>query len=68
MTEEMIELAYQIEELTQKYKKCFYSHHKCNEPTVYIQNNETGATVFISDSYNAELIKNHLNLRTISKK
>lgn len=60
MTDEMIQAAYELQEAARKYK-ALYEKENDNQPVVWLKNKETGEGVFISDSFNTELIKTRLN-------
>lgn len=56
MTEEMIEAAKVLFESAKQYRK-LYEEVNGKAPVVWIKHDETGEGVFISDSFNTELIK-----------
>lgn len=61
MTEEMIDAAYELQAAAKKYKQVFEKKNG-KKPTVWVMDNETGETIFISDSFNSQLIREHINL------
>jgi hypothetical protein len=59
MTEEMLKVARELERAAKEYRR-LYEEENGKTPVVWIKNNETEEGVFISDSFNTELIKNTL--------
>ncbi len=51
--------ANELQDSARKYRKLYEAENKKN-PVVWIKNVDTGEGVFISDSYNTELIKDIL--------
>ena len=60
MTNEMISAAFNLQKAAIEYKSLYESEHG-STPVVWLKNNETGEGIFISDSFNTELIKQRLN-------
>lgn len=61
MTPEMLDAAKELMDAAKKFKQAFNKENKC-EPCIFLTENETGETVFIADSFNADLVKAHLRL------
>jgi len=65
MTNEMIAIGHELEALALKFHKLYLEHKGCNQLVSYLQNNETGNTVFIStDNFSSTLIKGSLDLKS----
>ena len=67
MTPEMLDAAKELMEAAKKYKQLFNKESK-QEPCIFLTENETGETVFIADSFNADLVKTHLRLSELKSK
>lgn len=57
MNDEMVKIARKLHRYAEKYRQ-LYVEANGNYPVIWIQNNETGDAVVITESFNAELIKN----------
>lgn len=60
MTDEMIEVAHKLQEVARQYRKLYENEYR-ESPVIWIDNNETGECIFLSDSFNAHRIKSRLN-------
>lgn len=56
MTDEMIDAAHRLFESAADYRRLYEAQHG-KAPVVWVKNDETGESVFISDSFNTERIK-----------
>ncbi len=56
MTAEMIELAYTMHEVARKYR-LLYELERGTTPVIWVDNNETGECIFISDSFCSSVLK-----------
>ena len=56
MTEEMVELAYIMHEAARKYRLLYELEHVA-VPVIWVDNNETGECIFISDSFCSGVLK-----------
>lgn len=61
MTDEMVDVAFELLEVSRRYRQLYEENNEV-KPTIYVTYNDTGETVFISDSFNSQLIREHLNL------
>lgn len=56
MNEEMVNAAYELQKAARNYRE-LYEKQNPKMPVIWIKNENTGEGVFISDSYNTELMK-----------
>ena len=56
MTDEMISIAAELHVLSAKYRD-LYNQVNSKAPVIWITHNDTGESVIIADSFNAEIIK-----------
>ncbi len=67
MSPELLQAAYTLQAAASEYKALYYNEFNqspAKEPVVWLCNDTTGQSVFLTDALNAELIKNAVpNLR-----
>ena len=61
MTDDMVQAAHELQAAARNYKNLYEEQNGKNH-VVWIKNDETGEGVFISDSFNTDLIKSRLDV------
>ena len=62
MDAQMILAAYKLQEAAKEYKILYEKKYKDMGPVIWVTNQEDGESIFITDSFNCELIKQKLNM------
>jgi hypothetical protein len=63
MTDEMVEATHKLELAAMVYLEAFNKLHKENPPVVWIKNDGNGKGIFISDSFNTDIIIDYIENR-----